>query len=98
MVYIVLAAARQISDRTLCLKRAESLLDTIYMTMYYLNAQTAQLQPVRQRLKPVAGGCGAAMPMAARPHAAGGLARRGGGSVQFSYYINNRQPNGTELN
>jgi hypothetical protein len=83
MVYIVLAAARQISDRTLCLKRrAESLLDTIYMTMNYLNAQTAQLQPVRQRLKPVAGGCGAAMPMAARPHAAG-AERWGFSSVQL---------------
>jgi hypothetical protein len=84
MVYIVLAAARQISDRTLCLKRAESLLETIYMTMYYLNAQTAQLQPVRQRLKPVAvaGGCGAAMPMAARPHAAG-AERWGFSSVQL---------------
>jgi len=76
MVYIVLR------DRTLCLKRAESLLATIYMTMYYLNAQTAQLQPVRQRLKPVAGGCGAAMPMAARPHAAG-AERWGFSSVQL---------------
>jgi hypothetical protein len=76
MVYIVLR------DRTLCLKRAESLLETIYMTMYYLNAQTAQLQPVRQRLKPVAGGCGAAMPMAARPHAAG-AERWGFNSVQL---------------
>ena len=76
MVYIVLR------DRTLCLKRAESLLDTIYMTMYYLNAQTAQLQPVRQRLKPVAGGCGAAM-----ADADGGAAARGGRGevgVQFS--------------
>jgi hypothetical protein len=78
MVYIVLR------DRTLCLKRAESLLNTIYMTMYYLNAQTAQLQPVRQRLKPVAGGCGAAMPMAARPHAAGAQCGRGEVGVQFS--------------